>query len=167
MFIYTLPILFTYTHYLKPMEFSLILMAGLAILWSSAPLSTGVWLKPRLNNYLLSAWLGYLGLHWACWPFFILLNLCLHLTDNLAKSGLLTVSSWDEIHFVLMLCVVWWTTAVWRCSANTFSRFWAGLARLATLAVWFEYALKLLIRIDYPRVFFNCEDLLLDYGSCF
>jgi hypothetical protein len=91
----------------------------------------------------------------------------LYSADTLAKAGMLTVSSWDDVHLMLLLPIVWWTTAVWRCSANTNLRVWAAFARLLTLSVFFEYGLKLLIRIDYPRIFFGCEELLLDYGSCF
>jgi len=35
------------------------------------------------------------------------------------------------------------------------------------LAVFFEYGLKLIIRQDYPRVFFECQEIALDYASCF
>ncbi len=91
----------------------------------------------------------------------------LYTADTLVKMGLLTVSSWDDVHIMLLLPIVWWITAIWRCSANTqFKAYMAG-ARLVTFAVLFEYALKLLLRIDYPRLFFGCEELLLDYGSCF
>ena len=85
----------------------------------------------------------------------------------LAKLGLLTVSSWDDVHIMLLLPIVWWSTSVWRCSANTDIRLGSSGARLMIFAVLFEYGLKLLIRIDYPRIFFGCEELLLDYGSCF
>ena len=91
----------------------------------------------------------------------------LYTADTLVKMGLLTVSSWDDVHIMLLLPIVWWITAIWRCSANAqFKAYMAG-ARLVTFAVLFEYALKLLLRIDYPRLFFGCEELLLDYGSCF
>lgn len=167
MFIYTLPILFTTIRYVTPIELMVIFFAALMMLWISSPLATEHCQKPHPSNYLFAGWIGCLGVHWVFWPFFILLNIGLYTTDTLAKVGMLTVSSWDEIHFVLLLTVMWWTTAVWRCSANTQVRFWGAFARLMTLAVFFEYGLKLLIRIDYPRVFFNCEDLFLDYGSCF
>ena len=68
---------------------------------------------------------------------------------------------------MLLLPTVWWTTAIWRCSYNSQLRALTGGARFLTLVVFFEYGLKLLIRIDYPRLFFGCEELLLDYGSCF
>jgi hypothetical protein len=77
------------------------------------------------------------------------------------------VSSWDDVHFMLLLPIVWWTVSIWRCSAYTRFRLYSAGARLITLGVFVEYALKLYIRIDYPRLFFNCEELLLDYGSCF
>jgi hypothetical protein len=167
MFIYTLPILFNNTQIATWWELLVVCLALLLLLWISVPRSEQAWIKPQLNTYLLSGWQGVIGLHWVFWPNFLLLNIALYSTDSLAKSGLITVSSWDEIHLLLMLTVLWWITAVWRCSANCTGRFWSAFARLMTLAVLFEYSLKLLVRIDYPRVFFVCEDLLLDYGSCF
>jgi len=87
--------------------------------------------------------------------------------DTLVKMGMFTVSSWDDVHLMLLLPTVWWTISVWRCSFNTALIVWVACARWLTISVYFEYALKLLIRIDYPRIFFGCDELLLDYGSCF
>jgi hypothetical protein len=167
MFFYTLPILFNDIQFVSPTE--CLLMAGvmLTVLVFSAPQPEPNWQETAFDSYLLTSWLGGISLHWAFWPFFLFLNASLLLADQLAKSGIITVSSWDEIHFALLLPIIWWATSVWRCSNHTDLRIWAGLARAATLAVFLEYALKLLIRIDYPRIFFNCEDILLDYGSCF
>jgi hypothetical protein len=123
--------------------------------------------KQSTDNYLWSGWSGSAPLKWVFWPFFLILNACLYIADTLAKAGMFTVSSWDDVHLMLLLPIVWWTTAVWRCSPNTKLAVWAACARLLTLSVFFEYGLKLLIRIDYPRIFFGCDELLLDYGSCF
>ena len=120
-----------------------------------------------LDTYLFSAWSGRVPLLWAFWPFFLILNAFLYMADILAKTAVITVSSWDEIHFVLILPICWWIISVWRCGKNTQTRTWGACARLMIFAVLFDYALKLLIRIDYPRLFFACEELLLDYGSCF
>jgi len=150
-----------------PLELLIIFLAVFALLFITAPQCETNFQNPLADNYLSAAWSGRIALTWAFWPFFLLLNVGLYTIDTLAKSGLFTVSSWDDIHFILILPTVWWTTAVWRCSANSQSRVWASLARLINLSVFFEYGLKLLIRIDYPRIFFNCEELLLDYGSCF
>ncbi len=119
------------------------------------------------ENYLFSAWVGAIALRSVFWPVFLLLNGILYSIDLLARTGQFTVSSWDDIHFVLLFPIIWWTVGVWRCSANTGFRIWAATARLVTIGVYLEYALRLYIRIYYPRIFFNCEDLLLDYGSCF
>ncbi|MEQ1561005.1 MAG: hypothetical protein ABL933_18980 [Methyloglobulus sp.] len=139
----------------------------LIVLYFSAPPPEQNWRPEPYDSFLLASWLGGVALHWAFWPFFLLLNASLLFADQLAMAGKITVSSWDEIHFVLLFPIAWWTVSVWRCSRNTHSRTWSALARFATIAVPVEYAIKLLIRIDYPRIFFNCEDLLLDYGSCF
>jgi hypothetical protein len=118
-------------------------------------------------KYLLNAWTGQLRLWLVFWPFFIVLNLSLYEVDNLAKQGSFTVSSWDEIHFILFTPVIFWTISVWRNSVNSGSRFWAAGARFLTVAVFFEYGLKLIIRRDYPRIFFGCKDIILDYAACF
>lgn len=143
------------------------LAAVFIVLYFTAPPPEKNWKPEPFESYLLASWLGGISLHWVFWPFFLFLNASLLTTDLLAKAGKITVSSWDEIHFVLLLTIMWWTTSIWRCSSNTDARIWSGLARMATILVFIEYALKLLIRIDYPRIFFNCEDIFLDYGSCF
>jgi len=168
MFIYSLPLFFTEIGLASPLELLIILIALFVVLTISSPFAgEKLTSKLTINNYLFAAWSGNVALKWVFWPFFLILNIGLHVADTLAKIGSLTVSSWDDVHLMLLLPVVWWTTAIWRCSANTHLRAWAGGARLVTLAVLFDYGLKLLIRIDYPRLFFGCEELLLDYGSCF
>jgi len=167
MFIYTLGLFFTEMAWASPVELLLIVVAMLLVLFLSAPACVENTGQLSLTNYLFSAWVGGVWLRWVFWPFFIVLNISLYVADTFAKMGLLTVSSWDDVHLMLLLPIIWWTTAVWRCSANTTQSIFAAGSRLLTLAVFFEYGLKLLIRIDYPRLFFGCEELLLDYGSCF
>jgi hypothetical protein len=167
MFFYSLPILFNEIGLVSPIECLLMASAIFAVLYFSTPQPEQNWHQQPYDSFLLTSWLGGVSLYWVFWPYFIFLNASLFTADLLAKSGKITVSSWDEIHFALLLTVIWWTISIWRCSSNTQARIWAGLARLATITVFLEYTLKLLIRIDYPRIFFNCEDILLDYGSCF
>ena len=167
MFIYSLPLFFSAIHLASLMELLIIGTVLFGLLFLTFP-DYGNNVNPKFQeNFLFSSWCGSAPLMWAFWPFFIILNGCLYSADILAKSALITVSSWDEIHFVLILPICWWITAVWRCSKNTKTRIWGTCARLMLLSVLFEYALKLLIRIDYPRLFFACEEVLLDYGSCF
>ncbi len=174
MFIYSLPVLFTYMQFGTPLEFILVILFLLAMLrivttvdekfneveWGSVKDLT-------LYQYLFDSWDGMVKLWLVFWPFFIILNVSLFLCDSLAKAGMFTVSSWDEIYFILLTPVLFWTTIVWRNSANTRSIYWAIAARFMTLAVFFEYALKLAIRRDYPRIFFECQDIALDYAACF
>ncbi len=171
MFAYSLPLFFTDINVLKPLEFLLIVLTLYIFLWVSSPLPVDSPLDAShqftSRRYLIEAWLGLRSLWSVFWPFFLLLNLLLYYVDSLAKRGQFTVSSWDDVHFILFTPIVFWTICVWRNSANSRSRIWSALARLMTLAVYFEYALKLLIRNDYPRIFFNCQDLLLDYAVCF
>ncbi len=120
-----------------------------------------------LYQYLQHAWHGNIKLRLAFVPFFILLNVILLSIDTLAQRGHLTVSSWDEIHFILLMPVIFWTIVVWRNSYHCCSRIWLAVARLMTISVFFEYGLKLWIRKDYPRIFFQCQEIALDYASCF
>jgi hypothetical protein len=167
MFFYSLPILFNDIQLVSPIECLFMAVALFVALYISAPSPEKTWQQQPFDSFLLTSWLGGVSLYWVFWTFFIFLNASLFTADVMAKTGVITVSSWDEIHFILMLAIAWWTTSVWRCSGNTQARIWSALARFATLAVFIEYGLKMLIRIDYPRIFFNCEDILLDYGSCF
>jgi hypothetical protein len=167
MFFYSLPIFFNNIKLISPLECLLIVLAVLVLLYISVPTLAYKWQPKTYTNFLLAAWLGNISLYWVFWPFFLCLNAGLFTADVLAKSTLITVSTWDEIHFVFFLGVLWWATSIWRCSANTSLSVWAALARFATLAVFAEYGLMMCIRIYYPRIFFNCEEALLDYGSCF
>jgi hypothetical protein len=167
MFIYSLPLFFTYTGLATPIELLMICVGVFIILFIASPAYKSKLPNLVQDNYLLSAWKGESSLIAVFWPFFLILNAYLYGVDTLAKAGYITVSSWDDLHLIMLLPVIWWTTSVWRCSAATHSRIWAAGARLMTISVFFEYGLKILIRADYPRLFFNCEELLLDYGSCF
>ncbi|MEC4747909.1 hypothetical protein [Methylomicrobium sp. Wu6] len=167
MFIYSLSILFNQINLLSPAE-ALFIMAGLfVIVWMLAPAPDGDFRQLMCENYWFSCWVGGQRLVAVFWPFFLVLNAVLFGADWLVKSGRLTVSSWDDVHFVLVLPIVWWTVSIWRCSARARFRWYGAGARFITICVFLEYALKLYLRIDYPRLFFNCEELLLDYGSCF
>jgi len=172
MFIYSLPLFFTHIQLSTPLELLLIVLFIFVISYLTAPSPNKdnecVALKGvSLYQYLIFAWIGHLKLWVVFWPFFILLNISLFITDTLAIQGNFTVSSWDEIHFILLTPILFWTLSIWRNSANTHSRVAAAAARLSVITVFFEYALKLIIRDDYPRIFFSCQDIILDYAACF
>lgn len=166
-FIYSLPIFFNNIGLASPLELLIIFMALFGALFMVALFFGGDMQQKTTDNYLFAGWNGSSPLSWVFWPFFVILNASLYTADTLAKNGQFTVSSWDDVHLMLLLPVIWWTTAVWRCSPNTKLCVWSACARLLTFSVFFEYSLKLLIRLDYPRIFFECDELLLDYGSCF
>jgi len=167
MFIYSLPLFFTHIGLASPLDLLIIFIALFVVLFINSLFYSGNFKQQSSDSYLLAGWSGGIALKWVFWPFFLILNVCLYMADTLAKAGMFTVSSWDDVHLMLLLPIVWWTIAVWRCSPNTHLSIWAACARLLTISVYFEYGLKLLIRIDYPRIFFECDELLLDYGSCF
>lgn len=167
MFVYSLPLFFSQVGIASPLECLIISLALFGVLLISTVDPIDNINSDASMNYLFASWSGQARLVWVFWPFFIILNASLYSVDVLVKLGLLTVSSWDDVHLMLLLPIVWWVTAIWRCSANTQFKIYSAGARLVTFAVLFEYSLKLLLRIDYPRLFFGCEELLLDYGSCF
>lgn len=174
MFIYSLPILYLYIQWGSPQEFLIVILFFLIILFIATPHDTffketewGKLSDLTLYHYLFDSWAGQVKLWLVFWPYFIILNISLFVTDNLAKMSYLTVSSWDEIHFILLTPTIFWMIAVWRSALNTCSRYWAIAARFMTLAVIFEYLLKLEIRRDFPRIFFECQELALDYAACF
>ena len=174
MFIYSLPILFTHIQMGTPFEFIVVILFLLIILYIATAVDSnfketkwGAVSDLTLYSYLYDSWTGMVKLWLVFWPFFIIINLSLLAADSLAKNGSITVSSWDEIHFILLTPVIFWTIIVWRNSLNTCSRYWAVGARFMTLTLFFEYALKLIIRRDYPRIFFECQEIALDYAACF
>lgn len=172
MFIYSLPLIFTYTDLGSPIELLLIALTLLAVLFISAPypipnLDSEPLKPPRLYYYFLYSLNAQLSLARVFWPFFILFNLIVFGADTAIKAGLFSVGSWSSAHFTFFFPSFIWTIAVWRSSENTDSKLWATCARLMTLAVFFEFALKIYIYQVYPRIFFNCEERILDYMICF
>lgn len=113
------------------------------------------------------AWFGEMALWRAFWPYFLILNAGLFAADRLAKGAMLSVSSWDSVLVMAVSSSIIWCVAVWRTSANTGSRVWGAFARLATLCVFFDFALRILVRVDYPSEYFNCQEMLLSYTNCF
>ncbi len=167
MFVYSLPLFFEHIHFLSVTDLGFLMMGALVILLINASYSEKTVYQNGLNNYLFASWTGQIALVWVTLPFFVLLNIGLFAADTLAKAGIFTVSMWDDVHLIFFLPIIWWTVSVWRSATNTHYLFLGAFARFLTLSVFFEYALKLLIRMDYPRLFFECEELFLDYGNCF
>ncbi len=175
MFIFSLPLLFQHMQLGSPLE-----LAGIALFLFGLLLLSAPGFQPLIeqeanrssqqsNAYhiLIRAWTGNLKLWHVFWPFFIALNCSLFAVDLLAKQSQLSVSSWDEIHFILLTPVIFWSLAVWKNSIHCQYKLAIAAARLSCLAVFFEYGLKLYIRIDYPRLFFACHELMLNYKGCF
>lgn len=167
MFFYTLPLFFSVTSFAAPIEMLAATAVLFGILWFGAPAVESPFPTYKLQSYPFSAWLGQVPLSAAFWPFFLFLNAALFGFDSLAKSGNFTVSSWDEAHFTLLFPIIWWVSSVWRCSPYSHSRILTAGYRLLTLCVFLEYALKLYLRFNHARLFFECSEAMLDYGSCF
>ena len=174
MLIYSLPIFLAYIQLGTIQEYAVILIFVLLLLTIVTPFNSfyteikwGKVADLSGYQYLFDAWNSQIKLWLVFWPFFILINASLYFTDHLARSGNFTVSSWDEIHLILLMPSIFWIITVWRNSVNTRFRISAIGARFVTLSLVFDYLLKLIIRIDYPRLFFQCDEAMLDYASCF
>lgn len=174
MYIYSFPLFFRHIQLGTEQECMIIMIFLLILLTIITPFNSfykeiewGAISDLTFYQYLHDMWNGQIKLWLVFWPFFIIANISLYATDTLARSGNFSVSSWDEIHLMLLMPTIFWTISTWRNSLNTSSRYWAIIARFFTLSVIFEYGLKLVIRIDYPRIFFQCEGAVLDYASCF
>lgn len=174
MFFYTLPVIFSETDIIRPLELLLIFLAMFGILAISSPLPDLTWKQQpfktfTLYQYLLHSWLGQMSLWQVFWPFIILLNIVIFTADTLVKSMIMSVSSWDEVQLIVFIPIVWWSGSVWRCTSNRRQKIFAAVARLTVVSVLFEVVLRIIIRKDYARIFFDCDDMLavLDYVTCF
>ncbi|MGZ8190660.1 MAG: hypothetical protein ACXWTS_05460 [Methylococcaceae bacterium] len=169
MFINTLPIIFTYTQLISPVETVLFLSAIFFLVYFYTPEIADNWKdRPGKSWYLFlqSAWLGNLTLWRAFWPFFLLVNVVLYYIDYRVMEITYTIASWKTVHGMLFLPIVWWTTSVWRCSAYTSHKIWAAAARTITIYLFIELLLRIFITTQYPNTFFDCRLLVMEYGDC-
>ncbi|MCX7088192.1 MAG: hypothetical protein NTV00_09090 [Methylococcales bacterium] len=169
MFLTSLPILFGFTHLISPLELSLFLLAlliGVFLITPQPSHYAAVDPYSRIYLYLQAAWLGNISLWRVFWPFFVLINLVFVYIDYRIANNTYTISSWKTVHGMVFLPIVWWIVAVWRCSVHTSSRYWASAARTLTLYLLLELFLRFIMSTQFPRLLFNCEMLLLEYGDC-
>lgn len=175
MLINSLTALLTYTSLISPLEVSIILLITAYIVYIFTPKQ-----HPDLINsarleatkdagiymYLHLSWLGKQPLARAFLPFFILFNAALFYADYRADNGTYTIASWLTILVILALPVLWWTISVWRCSVYA-PTVWAIMARFITITVYYEYLLRIIIGYYYPQIWFNCQQLIIEFGDCF
>lgn len=170
MFITSLPILFTFTNLLSPLEFSIFLIAIFFAVYLTTPVSGQAYSKlpgGGLYDYLLNAWLGRMPLRWTFWPFFLLVNGVFYYIDHRIEVETYTINSWKTVHLMLFLPVVWWVLSVWRCSSNTRSKVLSSAARSLTLYLAFDFVMRIILSIQYPNTLFPCRLLLIEYGDCY
>ena len=171
MFVNTLPIIFLYTTLATLAELFVIVLGLFSVIYISTPDPDHHWQYQRhafsFRDYLFQSWTGNMPLWKIFWPYFLLLNTALLLFDHLVKNGMISVSSWDTLHVILFTPSIWWGGALWRCSDKTGHRLWGACVRLMIAAVVFESLLKIGIRIKYPQIFFECQERLLDFVTCF
>jgi hypothetical protein len=121
MFIHTLPLFFSHMQLASPVELLVIIAAVFILLFLTLPEHENNFKAGFPDDYLFPAWNGRVQLFWVFWPFFLILNVSLYAADILAKTGVFTVSGWDDVHFILLFPIGWWAISVWRCSKNALS----------------------------------------------
>jgi hypothetical protein len=169
MFFNTLPIIYTYTSLLSPVETIIFFCAIFFLVYFYTPAINSSPIDKTGNGwyqFLYAAWLGNMTLWQAFWPFFLLINGILYYIDYRVMNVTYTIASWKTVHVMLILPIVWWTTSVWRCSKNTRHKIWGSAARAVTLYLFIEYGLRFIISTQYPNTFFDCRLLIMQYGDC-
>ena len=177
MFINSLSALFAFTSLINPIEACIILALTFYIVYILTPKQNSTdndaynLAKLTANDntnfymYIQSAWLGRQSLLRTFLPFFVIFNSALFYADFRVDNGTYTIASWLTMLVILALPTLWWTIAVWRCSINA-NRLWACMARFFTIAVYYEYLLRIIIAYYYPNIWFNCQQLVVEFGDC-
>ena len=175
MLINSLYAFFAFTTLISPLEAGIILVLTAYIVYILTPKQYANDSYPLTENteadnnniymYIQSAWLGRQPLLRTFLPFFIIFNSTLFYADYRVDNGTYTIASWLTILVILALPVFWWTVAVWRCSIHA-KHLWASTARFITIAVYYEYLLRLTIAYYYPQIWFNCQQLIIELGDC-
>lgn len=169
MFFYTVPYLAHYSTLIPVVQLIALVVAVLLLIAISVPSRVD-----RLPNRIILGWdfpyaLWYrdVRLWQAFWPCWLALNGVVFLVDTLVKAGIASVLVWDITQLLTLVGLFWWSVAVWHASPNTRRQFWAFLARLVVVLSFLEIAHRIFIRIKFPRDFFGCDELLLNFTSCF
>ncbi|NOQ13314.1 MAG: hypothetical protein GQ583_02380 [Methyloprofundus sp.] len=177
MLINSLSALFAFTSLINPFEACIILALTFYIVYILTPKQnphdngtdnlTEIAANDNTNIYMYiqSAWLGRQSLLRTFLPFFIIFNSALFYADYRAENGTYTIASWLTLLVILALPMFWWTVAVWRCSTHV-KRLWGCVARFFTIAVYYEYLLRIIIAYYYPNIWFNCQQLIIEFGDC-
>jgi hypothetical protein len=169
MFINTLAIIFTYTHLFSAIEAGLFLSALFLLVYVYAPQGEKHWQDmsvPSWYLFLQAAWLGNASLWRAFWPFFVFVNAVLYYIDYRIDNQTYTIASWITVHGMLLLPILWWIIAVWRCSSHTRYKIFGTAARTVTLCLVIEFILRFIIIVKYPNTFFDCRLLVEHFGDC-
>lgn len=169
MFVTSLPLLFTFTTLINPLELGLLFAAVFALLIPATPKPGTNYLLANGNtlyNHLYGAWTGKVMLWSSFWPFFILANVVFYYIDYRIGNVSYTINSWKTVHMMMFLPSVWWTVSVWRCSTHTQYKLFACAARAATVYFYFDFVLRLVLSVQYPETLFDCRLLVIEYGDC-
>ncbi len=169
MLINSLSLILAFTSFVSWYEALLVALVIGTLVFYLTPWPVVEWEDRRptsLYYYLQWSWLGYLRLKDAFWPFFLFYNAILFFIDYRIDEGNFTVASWVTIHIILLMPLIYWTGAVWRCSDKCASRVLATIARIVTVAAYFDLLLRYVIYKYYPNILFNCQEMIIQWGDC-
>ena len=169
MLINSLSLLFAFTSFISWWEALAVGLAIVGLVFSVTAEPAEQWefrTPATLYYYLQWSWLGYLRLKDAFWPFFLLFNAVLFYIDYRIEENTFTVASWVTMHVILLMPLIYWTGAVWRCSDNCSNKLWAVAARWLTVAAYGELVLRYVIYQYYPNILFSCQQMIIQWGDC-
>ena len=169
MFFNTLPIIFNFIHLFNALEAVIFLTTVFFLVYFYTSEVSRVWAEAHYKSLyalLHGCWLGNAALWRAFWPFFVLVNGVFFYIDYRIDNVTYTIASWKTVHGMLFLPIIWWTVAVWRCSANTHRKIWAVAARTMTVYIFIDLILRFYISNKFPHMLFDCRLLLIEYGDC-
>lgn len=169
MFFYTVPYLTHYSTLIPVVQLIALVVAVLLLIAISVP-SPADRLPSRIVfgwDFPYTLWYRDVRLSQVFWPCWLVLNGLVFLVDMLAKAGIASVLVWDITQLLTLVGLYWWGVAVWRASPNTRRQSWAFLARLVVVLSLLEIVHRVFIRIKFPRDFFGCDELFLNFTSCF
>lgn len=169
MFLTILPLLFTYTDFISQSQAMIVgIMLWLLVdsLTARPPEVFEFRTPSSLYLFLHATWLGQARLSQAFWPFFVILNASLFYIDYRIEQDTYTVASWQTVHMMLAMPLIYWMVSVWRCSDKCTRKIWAVSARVMTFLAIAEFYLRWVVVENFPRIFFTCREIIIQWGDC-
>jgi len=67
---------------------------------------------------------------------------------------------------MLAMPLIYWMVSVWRCSDKCTRKIWAVSARVMTFLAIAEFYLRWVVVENFPRIFFTCREIIIQWGDC-